>query len=267
MSLLTRKLLNSIRWRLLSPKIPPTMLNNLPKVTLGSWYGRKTFIKQFTKDQEILVISGGVGEDISFDVELIQQFKAKVYLVDPTELALNHYEDVISRKGKSASSQYSQTSIQKSSSYNLSRVTCNNLIFVQSALWNEIGKVNFYLPPENSRDRSGSIHGIHFPYQRKPKPDSIDSTTIEEICKKYDIRHIDILKLDIEGAALEVLTSTFDSKIYPDQILIEFDEIHFPGFKNKLRASKLVNIIKKNDYILVNQDSCDFTYLRRNLVK
>ncbi len=266
MSLLTRKLLNSIRWRLLSPKIPLPLLNNLPKVTLGSWYGRKTFINLFPQDQDLVVISGGVGQDISFDVELIELIKAKVYLVDPTELALHHYESVISRKGSSASSQYSQTSIQKPSSYNLARVNCNNLIFVQAALWNEIGKVNFYLPPENSRDRSGSIHGIHYPHQRKPKPESLDSVTIEEICKKYDIRHIDLLKLDIEGAALEVLTSTFDSKIYPDQILIEFDEIHFPGIKNKLRTRKLVNLIEKNDYILVNRDSCDFTYLRKNLV-
>jgi hypothetical protein len=78
---------------------------------------------------------------------------------------------------------------------------------------------------------------------------------------------IDILKLDIEGSALEVLVSMFLEDIYPIQILLEIDEIHFPSFRSKFRAFKLFRILKKNGYIIVNQDSCDFTFVRNEYIK
>jgi len=41
--------------------------------------------------------------------------------------------------------------------------------------------------------------------------------------KQYGHTHIDLLKLDIEGAEIETVNQMLDDKIYPTYILIEFD--------------------------------------------
>ena len=46
------------------------------------------------------VISAGVGEDITFDVELIEKFSCRVFLVDPTPGAKLHYQNIVKRFGK-----------------------------------------------------------------------------------------------------------------------------------------------------------------------
>jgi hypothetical protein len=81
------------------------------------------------------------------------------------------------------------------------------------------------------------------------------------------MNHLNILKLDIEGAGLEVIQQMFEDLIYPDQILIEMDEMHFPSFKSKFRAQKLFRLLKKNEYKLVFIDSCDFVYIQRDILE
>ena len=75
------------------------------------------------------------------------------------------------------------------------------------------------------------------------------------------LNEIDILKLDIEGATLGVLTDIFSKNIYPYQLLIDFDEMHFPSFKSKVRSKKLFKLILKNGYDLIHRDNCDFTFI------
>ena len=41
--------------------------------------------------------------------------------------------------------------------------------------------------------------------------------------EQYGHTHIDLLKLDIEGAEIETVNQMLDDKIYPNYILIEFD--------------------------------------------
>ena len=138
---------------------------------------------------------------------------------------------------------------------------------VPQALWKDQGLLHFYLPPDDSRDSSGSINSIHNFYRASKKQIQVQTTTVLKICEDYDFNIIDILKLDIEGSALEVLQTMFLENIYPTQILLEIDEIHFPSFRSKYRAFKLFKILKKNRYIIVNQDSCDFTFVRNEYIK
>ena len=55
----------------------------------------------------------------------------------------------------------------------------------------------------------------------------------------------------------------FADEIFPDQLLIEFDELHFPSFKSKRRGEKLFKILIRNGYVLVHRDSCDFTLIKK----
>ena len=261
------RIITSIRWHLLSPKKPKVVENNLPLISLGSKYGRKTFCEVFPIDKKLQVISAGVGEDITFDIEFLNKYNAVIILVDPTPVAIQHFEMIQERIGLDSMDQYSPTSRQSINSYNLTRATKDNLIMVPQALWKDQGLSHFYLPPDDSRDSSGSINSIHNFYRASEKRITVQTTTILKICKDYDFNGIDILKLDIEGSALEVLQSMFLDRIYPAQILLEIDEIHFPSFRSRYRAFKLFKILKKSGYVIVNKDSCDFTFIRNEYMK
>jgi FkbM family methyltransferase len=261
------RIITSIRWRLLSPKKPKVVKNNLPLISLGSKYGRKTFCDIFPIDKKLQIISAGVGEDISFDIEFLNRFKAVIILVDPTPVAIQHFEMIKDRIGLDSIDQYSPNSRQSANSYSLIKVTEDNLILAPQALWKDQSLLHFHLPPDDSRDSSGSINSIHNFYRASEKQITVQTTTVLKICEENDFNEIDILKLDIEGSALEVLVSMFFENIYPIQILLEIDEIHFPSFRSKYRAFKLFKILKKNRYIIVNQDSCDFTFVRNEYIK
>ena len=261
------RIITSVRWRLLSPKKPKVVENNLPLISLGSKYGRKTFCEVFPIDKKLQVISAGVGEDITFDIEFLNKYNAVIILVDPTPVAIHHFEIIQKRIGLDSMDQYSPTSRQSVKSYNLTRVTKDNLIMLPQALWKDQDLLHFYLPPDDSRDSSGSINSIHNFYRASEKRITVETTTIPKIYRDYNFDGIDILKLDIEGSALEVLLSMFLDRIYPAQILLEIDEIHFPSFRSRYRAFKLFKILKKSGYVIVNQDSCDFTFIRNECMK
>ena len=261
------RIITSVRWRLLSPKNPKVVENNLPLISLGSKYGRKTFCEVFPIDKKLQVISAGVGEDITFDIEFLNKYNAVIILVDPTPVAIHHFEIIQKRIGLDSMDQYSPTSRQSVKSYNLTRVTKENLIMLPQALWKDQDLLHFYLPPDDSRDSSGSINSIHNFYRASEKRITVETTTVPKIYRDYNFDGIDILKLDIEGSALEVLQSMFLDRIYPAQILLEIDEIHFPSFRSRYRAFKLFKILKKSGYVIVNQDSCDFTFIRNEYMK
>ena len=46
------------------------------------------------------IISAGLGEDGTFDVEFASKYNAKVVIVDPTPRAKEHYDGIVSRLGK-----------------------------------------------------------------------------------------------------------------------------------------------------------------------
>jgi len=261
------RIITSIRWRLLSPKKPIVVENNLPLISLGSKYGRKTFCEVFPIDKKLQVISAGVGEDITFDIEFLNKYNAVIILVDPTPVAIQHFEMIQKRIGLDSMDQYGPTSRQSVNSYNLTRVTKDNLIMLPQALWKDQDLLHFYLPPDDSRDSSGSINSIHNFYRATEKRITVPTTTVPKIYRDYNFDGIDILKLDIEGSALEVLLFMFLDRIYPAQILLEIDEIHFPSFRSRYRAFKLFKLLKKSGYVIVNQDSCDFTLIRNEYMK
>ena len=60
---------------------------------MGSEYGKWCFVDHQDLYNSI-IISGGVGEDISFDVDFASEYNAKIFLYDPTPRAIKHFETV-----------------------------------------------------------------------------------------------------------------------------------------------------------------------------
>ena len=76
---------------------------------LGSNYGGWDFVKP-KNGQFLNVISAGVGEDISFDIEFMNSYDCKVVLIDPTPRAILHVENVIKSLGKTKTKKYNSKS-------------------------------------------------------------------------------------------------------------------------------------------------------------
>jgi hypothetical protein len=81
--------LAQIRAQLLTPKFPEIEQIGISVESLGSEYGRKFFAYSELGVNPILV-SGGVGEDVTFDVEFVYKYEGKAILFDPTPRAIQH---------------------------------------------------------------------------------------------------------------------------------------------------------------------------------
>ena len=58
--------------------------------------------------------------------------------------------------------------------------------------------------------------------------------------------HLDIIKMDIEGAEYEVISDIYESEIRPEQILVEFHH-RFPGV-GIIKTSEALDILKAMGY-------------------
>jgi FkbM family methyltransferase len=230
---------------------------------LGSDYGGWSYYKKNTL-QESLIISAGLGEDASFDVEFASRYDATVIIVDPTPRAIKHFEMIKSNIGSKKIAKYSNSGFERIESYDLSIVSNENLKLIQMALWKEDGYVNFY-EPKNPDHVSYSILNIQNSYSTKTSSLRVPCISISSLVRKMNINESDIsiIKLDIEGAEIEVLNNMIMKKIFPEQILVEFDELNFPTFNNYIRVLQAHSLLKKNKYKLLKIDGIsNFLYVR-----
>ena len=63
------------------------------------------------------------------------------------------------------------------------------------------------------------------------------------------------MKLDIEGPENQVTHDFLRSKIYPKQILVEFDELSTPFITPLIKSLMVIINLKINKYDLVKTDS------------
>ena len=71
----------------------------------GSEYGHWFFVPH-SNLKNCLIIGGGVGEDISFDVDFASEYEATVVLYDPTPRSIKHFETISKNFGKESTSDY-----------------------------------------------------------------------------------------------------------------------------------------------------------------
>jgi hypothetical protein len=168
----------------------------------GGWYiclCKKHF------SNESVVVSGGVGEDISFDVELLgYEEKVSIKLVDPTPKAISHYESYKSTSDNLDPSTYSTNGRQKPSEYLSTASTRSRITLIRKAISVD-SKGVFLYPPKNSQHSSYSSTSI----SDSDNKVGFESLTLFEIFaginKESKLGNQIILKLDIEGSEFAVL--------------------------------------------------------------
>ena len=79
-------------------------------------------------------------------------------------------------------------------------------------------------------------------------------------CKKeLGHTHIDLLKLDIEGAENKVLNNMLDDNIFPKYLCIEFDLL-FKGKDTNNETEKTIDRLIKNGYEIIVNDRLNVTF-------
>ncbi len=223
-------------------------------VRLGSTYGGWTFEHRKNLYNSI-ILSCGLGEDASFDVEFINKYNAKIIVVDPTPRSKIHYDKIINNLGNKKVSKYQKSGNQSINSYELSNIKQENLILIEKALYNEDDcKIKFFKPPIKT-EISHSINNWQNDYSKNTESIEVSTITIKSILKKYNIKNLPLIKIDIEGAEIEVIEDMLQNNIKPEQICVEFDELNKFNKYGKDRFIKIVNLLSDTGYKFVKISS------------
>lgn len=157
-----------------------------------------------------IVYSFGVGEDITFDEELISQFSCTVYAFDPTPKSIRFMAEKENKK----------------------------IHFTPVGIHGYDGTTDFFLP-KNPDYVSGSVKK-HTGVEEKI---TVPVKKFSTIAKELQHAKVDLLKMDIEGAEYDVIDNILASGVVITQILIEFhhrfDGIGISKTKELLRKMKL----------------------------
>ena len=253
-----RSFLNKLHKKILN-LIIPVKNYSLNKIEhYGTYYGGYDIVN---KNDIKNVISCGLGEDATFDVEILNKFNCRIIAIDPTPRSIVHYNEISKRFGKKNEKNYETNSgRQHVNCYNLENINEKNFLFLDKAITNKYNsKIKLYFPI-NEEFVSTSLENDR---NYSSKYLLADTINLENIIEKYEIKNIDILKLDIEGGELLVLKDIINKKIFPDQILVEFKYIKSFNIFKLFKIFNLTKKLIKNGYQVVNVNKKgDYTFLK-----
>ncbi|WP_167599090.1 FkbM family methyltransferase [Chlorobaculum sp. 24CR] len=196
------------------------------KIRFGSDYGGWDVVNESLNPHSV-VYSFGVGEDASFDVALIEKYDLIVHAFDPTPKSI----EWVKRQGFP-----------------------DHFIMHDYGIAAFNGNISFN-PPENPDHVS---HTILDRQSTKTKAISVPVKNLSRIMQELGHSHIDILKMDIEGAEYDVIKDIYKSGVRPGQILIEFHH-RFPGVGIR-KTKEAIDSIRSMGYQLFNVSATNEEY-------
>lgn len=178
-------------------------------------------------NESSIIYDFGIGENITFDVELNKAFRVQIYGFDPTP----------------KSKKFIEQNYQDFTSFHF-----NNF-----GIWKNDEIKKFYLP-SNSTYISHSLENIH----KSTEFIETEFKKMSTIMKLLNHKYIDLLKLDIEGAEEQVIRNIIEEDI---TIKILCLEIHLEnGLKN---IKGLIQLLKKNNFYLISIDKLNLTFIKK----
>lgn len=228
---------------------------------LGTPYGGWEFL-DVGQLHNATIISAGLGEDASFDVEFAKAYNATVVIVDPTPRAVLHFSGIQQRLGQPRSELYVEGGKQPAGAYDLTGLSDDNFIFVPNALWNQATTLKFY-QPTNPEFVSHSIINFQNEYRTDTPSIEVEALTFSGLLEKAGLngREIPLLKMDIEGAEIEVIEDLLVAGHRPRQILVEFDELNTKAQRGVDRFTHINGVLDAHGYRALKRLSfSDFLY-------
>ncbi|WP_054512715.1 FkbM family methyltransferase [Chryseobacterium sp. ERMR1:04] len=209
---------------------------SLKKKWFGNDYGGFLVATEFL-NKDSIVYSFGVGEDISFDTEIIDKYNCMVFGFDPTPKSINWVK----------SNQLSQ-----------------NFKFFDFGI-GDTTKTDFFYFPKNPDFVSGStVEQSNINLDRKIE---VQLKTLNDTMSLLEHKKVDVLKMDIEGAEYKVLENILNSDIEIGQILVEFHDRFFPNGKQK--TIDILEKLKEHGFLIfgISETYDEISLINKNLIK
>lgn len=199
---------------------------------LGNDYGG-FYVNLDNINEDSIIYSFGIGEDISFDKEIIEKTKAKVYGFDPTPKSIEWVK----------------------------KNEIKGFEFKKYGIGTENGNSKMYLP-KNPDHVSGSV------LETKNTGGEyvlIELRTLKSIMKELGHTGIDILKMDIEGLEYAVLKNIIKEQIEIGQILVEFHDRFLPDGRRKRKMVE--KMLKKHGYhkLAISKSALEISFMHDSL--
>jgi FkbM family methyltransferase len=161
---------------------------------------------------------------------------------------MRYFEAIQERIGQPAVQSYVKGGKQPIASYDLRKIAKGSLILHPSALWVENTKIKFFAPA-NPDHVSHSIVNYQNNYTQDTSHIEVAATTLEALLAKYQLKTVPLMKLDIEGAEIDVIRHLLEKSFHARQLLVEFDEMNFPSDRSKKNVEDTDRILRQAGYV------------------
>ncbi|MEO8410685.1 MAG: FkbM family methyltransferase [Propionivibrio sp.] len=211
-----------------------TVTGNLERLgsNYGGWYAPTSEI-----GPDAIVYSAGLGLDITFDKALIDRCGCDVYGFDPTPasvvyIAKQFEEQALSPKFR----------------------------FAPVGLWDSETTLQFFAP--KTRGWIGSYSALNLQGSADEEAISVPVKRLSTLMRENGHAHIDLLKMDIEGAEYRVIDEVLSNNIPVCWLCIEFDQ-PIPFWTTNRALGRL----RDAGYQLCKVDRWNFVFQNRQLLK
>jgi FkbM family methyltransferase len=179
----------------------------------GSSYGGWA-VQSKSLSKRSIVISAGIGEDASFDIDLINTYRCRIWALDPTE---------------------------RTAEWVAANVAVPEFRFHQTALAATDGLLEMFPPVEIAHVSASCRRSQH----TRANSYQVPCVRLSTFMDREGISHIDVLKMDIEGAEYGVIDDLVVSGTHKQisQLLVEFHH-HFSGFSVKETEATVAQLRK-----------------------
>lgn len=186
-------------------------------------------------DEDSIVYSFGVGDNISFDLALINHVDLMIYAFDPTPKSLD---------------------------WIATQKLPKQFVLNPIGLADYNGKAKFH-PPANPDHISATM------LEREETVDEsykVEVRTLDAIMKELNHNFINLLKMDIEGMEYGVIENMKENNLRPAQLLIEFHH-RFKGVGAK-KTIKAIKTLRKMGYLVfhVSETGEEISLIQKDLV-
>lgn len=166
----------------------------------------------------------GVGQGMSFEVELAKMAAHPVLVFDPSPTGIHTAE----------------------------KTTTENLVFLPIGMASHAGTIEFSIPKDPGE-------GSYSVVQDGIQTVSFECHDLPTIMRRYGHDSIDILKMDIEGFEYDIIDQMLNDKIPVRQLCVEFHHWLRPG-----QTYKTIARLYRAGYRVIHKSRGDYSFLHIN---
>ena len=203
----------------------------VPTIKDGGWWFTPEGLNRHS-----IVYSLGVGDEIDFDLSIIEKYGVEVFAFDPTPSSIDMLDS---------------SKLPEQFHFHPWAVTAAD------------GSLKFY--PRLKKDGTKSDIMFTMIPEEETKDDVIEvpALSLSSIVANLGHDRIDMLKMDIEGAEYEVLEGLLESPVLPKQLLVEFHHRFVEDGLN--RTYDIINRLREAGYKIfaISEIGREVSFLRQ----